>query len=506
MTDTSTTDDLNGQPVKLFFTIREVDSLCGVKPYVLRYWQEEFRQLAPQRSKSGRRMYRGCDLLLIRHIACLLHDKSLSIGDARARIDAEAAEEALKAIPARDGFDIDEASDLCRVEPNVLRYWELDFPQLAPIKRMGYRCMYLRQDLMLARQIRRLLADGCTVRDARARLHGIDACGSATVLGGHEVSALFELAPHVLRTWEREIPQLYMIWQGNTDEYQPHDVDLIREIVAHVDEGRSIDEVRVTLDSKAAAHGDVPAQRRLAAYYAHGKGAQSPHATELATGFYRMAAESGNVEAQFEWANMNRGTDDAAAFHWCAKAAHQGLAAAQFELAEMYGLGQGIAGSNDAAFLWYGKAANQGMAQAQFQLAGMYASRMSPQDHTKAIEWFTRAANKGYVPAQLELGCYYKDGQGIAVDEHQAVYWFTRAAMAGQGRAQGYLGYMYVQGKGVPQDHVRGYAWWVLSAGQGDRDAKRDLFLLRKRMTAEQIEQGYALSQTLLTPGQPEQP
>jgi DNA-binding transcriptional MerR regulator len=82
----------------------------------------------------------------------------------------------LPAIPGKRYFTIGEVSDLCRVKPHVLRYWEQEFPQLKPLKRRGNRRYYQRQDVMVIRQIRSLLYDqGFTIGGARNRLTGEEA-------------------------------------------------------------------------------------------------------------------------------------------------------------------------------------------------------------------------------------------------------------------------------------------------------------------------------------------
>jgi DNA-binding transcriptional MerR regulator len=79
----------------------------------------------------------------------------------------------LPAIPGKRYFTIGEVSDLCGVKPHVLRYWEQEFPQLAPVKRAGNRRYYQRQDVMLVRQIRDLLYhQGFTIGGARQKLSG----------------------------------------------------------------------------------------------------------------------------------------------------------------------------------------------------------------------------------------------------------------------------------------------------------------------------------------------
>ena len=77
----------------------------------------------------------------------------------------------LPPIPGKRYFTIGEVSDLCRVKPHVLRYWEQEFPQLKPIKRRGNRRYYQRHDVVLIRQIRTLLyVEGFTISGARNKL------------------------------------------------------------------------------------------------------------------------------------------------------------------------------------------------------------------------------------------------------------------------------------------------------------------------------------------------
>ena len=79
----------------------------------------------------------------------------------------------LPVIPAKRYFTIGEVSELCGVKPHVLRYWEMEFPNLKPVKRRGNRRYYQRHDVLLIRQIRSLLYDqGFTITGARQRLEG----------------------------------------------------------------------------------------------------------------------------------------------------------------------------------------------------------------------------------------------------------------------------------------------------------------------------------------------
>jgi DNA-binding transcriptional MerR regulator len=80
-------------PGKRYFTIGEVSDLCGVKPHVLRYWEQEFPQLKPVKRRGNRRYYQRHDVLVIRQIRSLLYDQGFTIGGARQRLSSEDAKE-----------------------------------------------------------------------------------------------------------------------------------------------------------------------------------------------------------------------------------------------------------------------------------------------------------------------------------------------------------------------------------------------------------------------------
>ncbi len=90
-------------PAKRYFTIGEVGDLCGVKPHVLRYWEQEFSQLKPVKRRGNRRYYQHHEVLLIRRIRELLYEQGFTISGARNRLETRVenlyAPDALK--PAR---------------------------------------------------------------------------------------------------------------------------------------------------------------------------------------------------------------------------------------------------------------------------------------------------------------------------------------------------------------------------------------------------------------------
>lgn len=77
-------------PAKRYFTIGEVSELCGVKPHVLRYWEQEFTQLKPVKRRGNRRYYQHHEVLLVRRIRELLYEEGFTISGARNRLGESA--------------------------------------------------------------------------------------------------------------------------------------------------------------------------------------------------------------------------------------------------------------------------------------------------------------------------------------------------------------------------------------------------------------------------------
>jgi DNA-binding transcriptional MerR regulator len=92
-------------PAKRYFTIGEVSELCGVKPHVLRYWEQEFTQLKPVKRRGNRRYYQHHEVLLIRRIRELLYEQGFTISGARNKLDSRSGD----AAPAQHNWAAGEA-------------------------------------------------------------------------------------------------------------------------------------------------------------------------------------------------------------------------------------------------------------------------------------------------------------------------------------------------------------------------------------------------------------
>ena len=115
-------------------------------------------------------------------------------------------EKDLPAIPDKRYFTISEVSHLCAVKAYVLRYWEQEFPQLKPGKRRGNRRFYLQEDILLVRQIKKLLyEDGFTIEGARIQLSNMSEPVSQSVKVDATVKKVIAELETVLQNLQAEI-------------------------------------------------------------------------------------------------------------------------------------------------------------------------------------------------------------------------------------------------------------------------------------------------------------
>ncbi len=128
------------------------------------------------------------------------------------------------------------------------------------------------------------------------------------------------------------------------------------------------------------------------------------------------------------------------------------------------------------AMRWYRKAAEQGRASAQYNIASLYERGLGvTQDFAEAVGWYRKAAEQGYPSAQNNLGILYDHGRGVTQDFAEAVRWYRSAAEQGEAFAQYNLGNEYALGQGVTQDYVQAHKWYNLAAASQPEGRDRDI-------------------------------
>ena len=124
-------------PAKRYFTIGEVSELCGVKPYVLRYWEQEFTQLKPMKRRGNRRYYQHHEVLLIRRIRELLYEQGFTISGARNRLtesgQSRAHAQALEALADAELLpDLEDLNELTD-SPALAEFANLPQPEVSTL-------------------------------------------------------------------------------------------------------------------------------------------------------------------------------------------------------------------------------------------------------------------------------------------------------------------------------------------------------------------------------------
>lgn len=165
------------------------------------------------------------------------------------------------------------------------------------------------------------------------------------------------------------------------------------------------------------------------------------------------------------------------AFTLCRQSAELGLPHAQNHLGYMHHFGRGTAVNLPLAAAWYQKAADQGLAQAQVNLAKFlyHGAEGIPQDHRRAYEWTRKAAEAGHADAQHLMGVFYSNGTVVPKDPAIAATWFERSALQEFVFAQEDLGKLYAAGHGVPQSIATAELWLRKAADQGSEGARQEL-------------------------------
>jgi localization factor PodJL len=154
------------------------------------------------------------------------------------------------------------------------------------------------------------------------------------------------------------------------------------------------------------------------------------------------------------------------------KAAADGDARAQFEIAAIYTEGSVVPQDYAEAAKWYERAAAQGFAPAQYRLGSLYeGGKGVEKDLEQARLWYQRAAEAGNRMSMHNLAALYASGELGGQEFAPAAEWFEQAALRGMTDSQFNLGMLYARGLGVPQNFETSYKWFSIAAASGDKDA-----------------------------------
>ncbi|MGD9639458.1 MAG: tetratricopeptide repeat protein [Alphaproteobacteria bacterium] len=172
----------------------------------------------------------------------------------------------------------------------------------------------------------------------------------------------------------------------------------------------------------------------------------------------------------------------------------------QILLGDMYrldGTEYGFTQDAKEAFKWYKKAADQGDAFAQYNLAFLYYDGEGvEQDYKSAFEWFKKSAEQGYIEGQYNLASLYRMGRGVEANPEEAFKWLERAANQGYDQAQLAMGTLYEAGQIVDKDPMKALMWMTLLSQNGEEQTKEYLkyFLEKNTYTPEQIAEAEKLA------------
>ena len=137
-------------PAKRYFTIGEVSDLCGVKPHVLRYWEQEFTQLRPMKRRGNRRYYQHNEVLMIRRIRDLLYDQGFTISGARNKLQELVQLERDK---RKAGEVMLDGVEVIEVEDSTLEDFEDSAPPPEEASSVSEQLLLLRRELFEIRDL-----------------------------------------------------------------------------------------------------------------------------------------------------------------------------------------------------------------------------------------------------------------------------------------------------------------------------------------------------------------
>jgi len=214
-----------------------------------------------------------------------------------------------------------------------------------------------------------------------------------------------------------------------------------------------------------AEQGDPKAEVALGSLYVSGKGVSQDGA--VAMSWFKKAADQGYAEGQYDLALMEEGPNPKMAMQLLERSADQGFVPAEWRLGWDYELGEVVAQDLPSALVWYRKAAEAGDQNAQVDLGLMYAEgRGVTMDQAEAFRLIYKAAQQGNHIAEDRIARMYIEGQGVAKDSGEAIKWYLKlATVTGYAAfATEHLADIYYNGSGVPQDYAEARRWYKRSA------------------------------------------
>lgn len=195
--------------------------------------------------------------------------------------------------------------------------------------------------------------------------------------------------------------------------------------------------------------------------------------SDLAVRHFMRLAHNGDERAQYYIAYMidlGEGLPQNyfESANWYKKSAEQGYLPAEVYLGYLYDIGRGVKQNDQEAHRWYTIAARKGDPVAQNNLATMLREGRGYQaDAPLAAKWYLQSAMQGNIRAQYNLATMYRLGEGIKQNLQEAVRWYQQAAFQGDPFSQNALAYMYRTGQGLPRDEEKALEWYRRAAEQG---------------------------------------
>ena len=165
------------------------------------------------------------------------------------------------------------------------------------------------------------------------------------------------------------------------------------------------------------------------------------------------------------------------------------------KVGEMSLLGRGTDKDYKEAIKWFRRGASKDFPDAQYYLGMMYYDGQGVvQDYKEAVKWYRKSAEQGDSSAQFNVGAMYDNGEGGVQDYKEAVKWYRKSVEQGHSKAQYNLGRMYYKGQGVLQDYVMAHMYWSIASVSGDKNAIKNIGIVKKQMTPSQIEKAQKLA------------